>query len=136
MITVFWTGRIANKKHIEGISEQYLCESCPDITHDVDVVIEVHTELDDQLSGYCYGDNEAIQIHLARASYGEPYSYNELLRNLMHELIHAKQLILDEIAHDDPRHDNTEYMSLPWEKEAYLHESSLCEVYFKKFLTL
>ena len=135
MITVFLSGRIANRKHIEYISESYLYEACPDITQDVDVVIELQSELDDQLGGYCYGDCEDVHISLARRSHSQQYSYNELLRNLMHELIHAKQLILNEIAHDDPKYTDTDYMLLPWEQEAFSCESELCEIYFKKYLT-
>lgn len=132
MINIFWAGRFAKKHLIVQECEQYLHDQCGDLEHDVDVTIDLMTELDDQLGGFCYGDNEHIVIGLGRKSHGDYFTRNEVLRNLMHELIHAKQLILHEIDHGLMFR---RYEDQPWEIEAYGNEDVLCEKYFKKFLT-
>ena len=132
MIHIYWSGRFAKRDLIIQECEQYLHDQCSAITHDVDITIDLVTELEDQLGGYCYGDDENIVIGLGRRSQGEYYTRNEVLRNLMHELIHAKQLILNEIDHGFL---TRRYEDQPWEIEAYGNEDSLCEKYFKKYLT-
>ena len=133
MIHLFWKGQFSNQRKIVQECEQYLFDACGEVTHDVDIFIDIFTELDDQLGGYCYGDNENINIALARRSDGEYFTRNEILRNLMHELIHAKQLILGEIDHGSFAR---KYEDQPWEIEAYGNEDALCEKYFKNFLTM
>ena len=115
MIHIYWSGRFAKRDLIVQECEQYLGDQCSTITHDVDITIDLVTELEDQLGGYCYGDNENIVIGLGRRSEGEYYTRNEVLRNLMHELIHAKQLILNEIDHGFL---TRRYEDQPWEIEA------------------
>ena len=132
MINIFWYGRFKNRDEVVVSAEKYLNDSCPNIEHDVNILVDMHTELDDQLSGWCTGDNEDISIAIARRSQGEYFSYNELLTHLMHELIHAKQLILNQINLADHKKP---YFEQPSEIEAYNNEQLLCEKYFKKILT-
>ena len=133
MINIYWKGRFAKHAEIVQECEQYLFDVCGTVNSEVDVYIDLLTEIDDQLGGYCYGDKENIVIVLGRRSQGEYFTRNEVLRNLMHEMIHAKQLILEEIDHSLMEH---KYEDHPWEKEAYGDENLLCEKYFKKFLTI
>ena len=132
MIHIYWAGRFAKQNYIVQECEQFLHDACGDVDRDIDITIDLATELEDQLGGYCYGDNENIVIGLGRRSEGEYFTRNEILRNLMHELIHAKQLILQEIDHGLFAR---KYEDQPWEIEAYGNEDTLCEKYFKKFLT-
>lgn len=132
MIHLYWKGKFAKHSDILQECEQYLFDACGEVDHDVDISIDLMTELDDQLGGYCYGDNEHITIAIARRSEKQYFTRNEILRNLMHELIHAKQLILKEIDHGFL---TRRYEDHPWEIEAYGNEDALCEKYFRKFLT-
>lgn len=132
MISVYWYGRFKNRQKVIDSAERYLSDCCPNIRHEVNILIDVHTELDDQLSGWCTGDNEDLSIAIARRSQGEYFTYNEMLKHLMHELIHAKQLILGQINLADHKKP---YFEQPSEIEAYGNEEILCEKYFKKFLT-
>lgn len=129
MINIFFQGRIKNKDKIVQAAEDMLYELCPKCNHDVDINIELLKEVDQQMAGYCWGDFEQIEIELARNSHDHEYTVSELLINLTHELVHAKQLINLE-RHD--WHKHMDYRELPWEVEAYKLEESLCTKYFGK----
>lgn len=130
MIDVFWYGRFAQRDQVVEACERYLTEHCS--IEESEIVVELITEVDDQISGCCYGDPENVTIVLARRSEGEYYTRKEILRNLSHELIHAKQIINGEI---DVHMLRENYEDQPWEVEAYSNEDAICEKYFKNFLT-
>lgn len=131
MINIFFQGRIKNKDQIIQSTEDLLYDLCPNCNHEVDINIEILKEVDQQMAGYCWGDSEHIEIELARNSERHTYTLSELLINLTHELIHAKQLINGE-THEWYKH--MKYTDLPWEVEAYKLEESLCAKYFGKIL--
>ena len=134
MIHVFINGRLAKKQDIIIASELLLNEQCPDCNSTVDVNIEILKTVDENLAGYCWGDSKHVEIELARVSNDYTYTRQELLLNLTHELVHAKQLINKqfEFKLQEELIKNTPYNKLPWEQEAYGLEDSLYEEYFKR----
>jgi len=130
MINVFWSGRIANRDKIIQTCEQYLYDNCPNVEHNVDVVVDIVTEIDDQLAGYCVGDHEYIEIKLARRSENQYYTREELLITLTHELVHAKQFIQGQIPN---KIKHIPYKNQIWESEAYSLEKPIYQKYFKQF---
>jgi|ETNmetMinimDraft_27_1059897.scaffolds.fasta_scaffold162584_2 hypothetical protein len=134
MIHVFINGRLAKKQDIIIASELLLNEQCPNCNSTVDVNIEILKTVDDNLAGYCWGDSEHVEIEIARVSNDYTYSREELLLNLTHELVHAKQLINKqfEFKLQEELIKNTPYNKLPWEEEAYGLEDSLYKKHFKR----
>lgn len=97
--------------------------------------------IDKCVGGYCSADrwkfNDGknywiVSIDLARLRKGE------MLKNLAHEMIHAKQFLRKELAIDmntwkgvvfHSEKDDGFYLDSPWEKEAYGMETSLYNSY-------
>ncbi len=134
MVHVFINGRLAKKQDVILASELLINDHCPEFNHTVDVHIDILNKVDDNLAGYCWGDSEHIEIELARKSNDYTYTREELLLNLTHELVHAKQLINKqfEFKFKESSRKNTPYSHLPWEEEAYGLEDSLYKKYFKR----
>lgn len=134
MIHVFLNGRLAKKQDVIIASELLLNTHCSNCNATVDVNVEILRNVDDNLAGYCWGDSEHVEIELARVSNDYTYTRQELLLNLTHELVHAKQLINKqfEFKLQEDLIKNTPYNKLPWEQEAYGLENSLYEEYFKR----
>ena len=93
----------------------------------IDIVKKIKYE-DSIYCGMCYGDRQAVEIELAKNT-NKRLSLEDMMVNLAHELVHAKQFFRGEL---DPV-DETKWkgeksctvFSQPWEKEAYLLEDWL-----------
>ena len=142
MIWVDIHGQLKFKKQVAEICEEVLNDYCPHTKKHKFVDIFVYTEIDDQCAGLCSGDREGAEIEIARKSHGERYTYSEMIRNLCHELIHAKQFMKGELHGVNMnrwyRQDFTgvSYRKLPWEMEAYGSEKWLYKTFFKEELNL
>tara|TARA_B100002019_G_scaffold292483_1_gene315752 strand:+ start:1026 stop:1457 length:432 start_codon:yes stop_codon:yes gene_type:complete len=142
MIWVDIHGQLKFKNQVAEICEEVLNDYCPQTKKHKFVDIFVYTEIDDQCAGLCSGDREGAEIEIARKSHGERYTYSEMIRNLCHELIHAKQFMKGELHGVNMnrwyRQDFTgvSYRKLPWEMEAYGSEKWLYKTFFKEELNL
>ena len=94
-----------------------LYDILPDQDRDVFVVIKLKHHSENEAAGYCYGYEDEVFIEIARNSFDEPYTLDELARNLAHELVHAYQFITN-----SPR----------TESEAYGKENMLTEKFWGK----
>ena len=127
-----------NKKFVENVSELLVENLLPtNIRRPVNIDIWVYNSLDEQAGGFCWGDKNTIEIELARTSEGHKFTREEMLINLTHELIHAKQFISGELSSTTARwkkadYSKTPYSKQPWEREAYYWEKRLYEKYFEK----
>jgi len=94
----------------------------------IDIVKKVKYE-DSIFCGLCYGDRHTAEIELAKNT-TEKLTLEEMMVNLAHELVHAKQFFRGEL-HPYLRKwkGNEVHFSQPWEKEAYKLEDKL----FKQF---
>jgi hypothetical protein len=130
MIYVYINGQLKHKQQVIEASELMLNDFCETCAIEVDINVEIKRRLDDDMAGYCWGDFEHIEIEIARQSADHTYTRSELLLNLTHELVHAKQLINKQFEYNIRNH--LRYEQLPWEKEAYGLEESLYQKYFSK----
>ena len=99
MVHVQIYGQFKNKKFVENVSELLVENILPtNIRRPVSVDIWIYNALEEQAGGFCWGDKNTIEIELARTSDGHRFSREEMLINLTHELIHAKQFIAGELS--------------------------------------
>lgn len=157
MIYLDCTARMFQRKRVEtfvfDVLEYYL-KNTPE--RDVDININMPDKIIDKValeegsdywehSGECSGCRDEVNIVLARKSWSEiyqkwlPFNQDTLMRNLAHELVHAKQHILGEISDKhykwkgrDYSHLSDNYFEQPWEIEAYEAEDMLVDTFFYK----
>lgn len=138
MLHVQMYGQFKNKNQVERISELMLENIIPTkLRRNVQISVWVYNALEEQVGGYCWGDKSEVEIEIARTSEGERFTREEMLINLTHELIHAKQFITGQLSPNSMRwkksdYSKTPYSHQPWEREAYYWEKRLYEQYFKK----
>ena len=129
-------GRIAKKKQVEIFIFDVLEHLMPRLKRKVNIDVNIVTRCDNQHYALCLGDKNCAEIELARGSCDTKFSLDEMMLNLAHELVHAKQFIKGELHPNLNRwksldYSNTVYSRQPWEKEAYLLEDKLLETYWK-----
>jgi len=138
MIEVCIVGQFKNKRFVESVSELMLENIIPSkLRRNVTVDVQIHNALEEQAGGYCWGDKHHIDIELARTSNGYNFERDEILINLTHELIHAKQFLSGELSGSSMRWKKADYSKVsyshqPWEREAYYWEERLFKQYFEK----
>ena len=138
MVHVEIHGQLKNRKFVENVSELLLENIIPNkLRRNVQVDVWIYNAVEEQAGGYCWGDKKNIDIEIARTSDGYRYTREELLLNLTHELIHAKQFIAGELSPSNMKWKKADYSKVPyshqpWEREAYRWEKRLYEKYFKK----
>ena len=138
MIHVQIHGQLKNRKFVQNVCELLLENIIPTkLRRNVDVDVWIYNAVEEQAGGYCWGDKRQVEIEIARTSEGYRYTREELLTNLTHELIHAKQFIAGELSPTNMRWKKADYTKVPysqqpWEREAHRWEKRLYEKYFKK----
>ena len=138
MIHVQIHGQLKNRKFVQNVCELLLENIIPTkLRRNVDVDVWIYNAVEEQAGGYCWGDKRQVEIEISRTSEGYRYTREELLTNLTHELIHAKQFITGELSPTNMRWKKADYTKVPysqqpWEREAYRWEKRLYEKYFKK----
>jgi hypothetical protein len=100
----------------------------------IDILKKVKYE-DSIFCGLCYGDRHTAEIELAKNT-TEKLTLEEMMVNLAHELVHAKQFFRGELHPNLNRwksldYHNVAYSRQPWEKEAYKLEDQLFQQFWK-----
>tara|TARA_B100000963_G_scaffold238475_1_gene208527 strand:+ start:2924 stop:3352 length:429 start_codon:yes stop_codon:yes gene_type:complete len=138
MVRVNVYGRIAKKEKVKKYSELALSDLMPRLRRNVDIDIYVVTECDEKNYALCWGDKNEVEIELARKSGSKKFTHDEMMLNLAHELVHAKQFIKGELhptLHKWKKfkkdYAKTPYFKQPWEKEAYLIEDKIFNKHWK-----
>lgn len=115
--------------------------------YDADIDICFKKKCDGDAGGFCFGDEEEVEIEIATHVQGEPLSFSTILINLAHEMTHAKQLITGQLKDhglqvindclvkvsewEGETMTNVAYDDQPWEKEAYAMERKVYDTCFK-----
>ena len=138
MVIVTVHGRIAKKDKVKEYSEQVLTDLMPRLRRNVHIDIYVITECDEKNYALCWGDKDEVEIELARKSGKKKFTLDEMMLNLAHELVHAKQFIKGELHPTlckwkkfKKDYAKTPYFKQPWEKEAYLMEDKIFNQFWK-----
>jgi len=136
MITITLNGRIKNKKKVTEYSLDILHSLLPRVRRNVEIDINVVTRCEHNHYALCWGDKDCAEIELARGSEDTTFTLKEMMLNLAHELVHAKQFIKGELHPSLNKwkrldYSNVAYSRTPWEKEAYLLEDKLLETHWK-----
>ena len=130
MIIVNVNGKIQSKDKVKSFAETVMKNLMPRFKRKVEIDINVVTRCDGENSALCWGDKDGAEIEIARESFDVKFTLDEMMLNLAHELVHAKQFIKGELhpsLNKWKRLDftNVPYSRTPWEKEAYLLEDKL-----------
>ena len=130
MFYIDFIGRIAQKKRIEKYINDILYFYMPRIRRLVHIEITIVNECED-LYGVCWGDKQSIEITLVRKG----VTLDEMMQNLAHELVHAKQYLKGELSPykhmwKGKDYSTYSYTTLPWEEEAYNNEEELYRLYW------
>ena len=136
MLTININGRIANKKAVYAYTDAVCSELLHRIKRNINIDIQVVTRCDGENSALCWGDKDGAEIEIARKSFDVKFTLDEMMLNLAHELVHAKQFIKGELHPSLDKwkrldYTNVPYSRTPWEKEAYLLEDKLFETHWK-----
>ena len=91
------TGRIAKRKQVETFIFDSLEHLMPRLRRDIDIDVRVVTRCDENHYALCLGDKNSAEIELARGSGNTTFTLQEMMVNLAHELVHAKQFIKGEL---------------------------------------
>ena len=131
MFYIDFVGRIAQKKRIKEYINNILYFYLPTIRRNVHIEITISNTCDDDLYGACWGDKKSIEITLAR----KDLTLDQMMHNLAHELIHAKQYLKGELSPykhmwKGKDYSKCSYLTLPWEQEAYANEEKLYKFYW------
>lgn len=130
------TGRIAKKKQIELFVYNVMQYLIPRLKRQVGIDITIVSKCDGNNSALCWGDKDGVEIEIARQSFDYKFTLDEMMLNLSHELVHAKQFIKGDLHPNLNRwkridFSNVPYSRTPWEKEAYLLEDKLVNKFWK-----
>jgi len=138
VICIWTSGRIKNKKRVEQFVHDCFNHYFDGrLKRTVDVDVHFRNKIEGDLAGWCSGDKDEIRIEIAR----DYENTKTLLRNIAHEIVHAKQFIRGEINDyemiwkKDGKGkkvvcDHQSYKKLPWEAEAFSEEKKLVKLYY------
>lgn len=125
------TGQIKNRAIVELFVANVLKELKIHRFTSRYIDIKFSTQVEDGAHGYCHGDNETVEIEIAKNAYPleggtkiRPLGFLEIMKTLAHELVHAKQFLRGELIMSDNfvwkgrLANNWSYENQPWEKEA------------------
>ena len=137
MMYISINGRIAKKKQVETFIFDVLEHLMPRLKRNVSIDVNIVTRCDKQHYALCLGDKNSAEIELARGSGDKTFTLEEMMLNLAHELVHAKQFIKGELHPNLNRwksldYSNIAYSRQPWEKEAFLLEDKIVEKFWNK----
>jgi hypothetical protein len=134
MVTFELFGKIKNKKRYNKFVEDVIMHLLPyPYKREIFIAIEFSKKLEN--AGECVGDRNSADITIAKEIDGVKVPSREIALTIAHELIHAKQYIKGQINPSKPvwkgiNYSNVSYRGSPWEKEAYLMEDKLVEMFY------
>lgn len=137
MLDVEVLGQIKQKQKVQLLCINVLSDLMPRLKRNVDVTVQFVTACEYQEGGFCIGDKNEVYITVGKQSMDIPYTFDEIMITLCHELVHAKQCIKGELKDGciwkgvDMKH--LPVSKHPWEKEAYSLEKHLYEKYKQQF---
>lgn len=132
--------------YVQNIIEFY---NLDEYEADIDIVFK--KKCDGDAGGFCFGDDEQVEIEIATHIQGEPLDIKTQLINLAHEMTHAKQLITGQLQDhgiqlatagdcetlvkvqcwEGETVTNVAYEDQPWEIEAFAMEREVYDKCFK-----
>ena len=101
-------GRIAKKKQVEIFIFDVLEHLMPRLKRKVNIDVNIVTRCDNQHYALCLGDKNSAEIELARGDKDRLFTLEEMMLNLAHELVHAKQFAFNEECCEIECHDKEE----------------------------
>ena len=131
MIDIIIKGTIAKKTDILSFAFDIMQYYLP---RDKQCTIDIYfSNKLDEYYGLCMGDENEVEIEIAKINpvTGNRFTLNEMMLNLAHELVHAKQYLLGELPPDHGPKPIPPYRHQPWEREAYKSEEFLYNRYWK-----
>ena len=136
-IYVEFVGRIAQKKRITRFVRDTILHFMPKMRRPIDIEITTVNRCPHDYFALCWGNRNTVEIELARGSDDEEFNIDEIMLNLAHELVHAKQFLRGDLTStlrwgDKHADIQAAYFSQPWEREAYSKEGDIYEKYWKK----
>lgn len=99
--------------------------------YDAWIDIEIQSRCDGDVAGYAYGDEENVNIEIARNDAAGKIPMKDLMINIAHELVHALQIAagrLDDQVFEGVDYSDVPYREQPWEIEAYDLEEKIYEI--------
>jgi len=131
LIDIIIKGTIAKRIDILSYAFDIMLHYLP---HNKQCTIDIH--FSNKIDGYygvCMGDENDVEIEIAKINpvTGDKFTLNEMMLNLAHELVHAKQYLLGELPPDHGPKPIPPYRHQPWEREAYKSEEFLYNRYWK-----
>ena len=132
MIDIVVSGQIRNRKKFTSFTEDCMSWLVPNIRRDVDITVKFVKECENNYLGLCWGDKDVAEIEVAKTFESKTLPEEEIAKTLAHELVHAKQFIKRQL-HPNLKWKNqtyTGYKRTPWEKEAYMLEDELFDLFW------
>jgi hypothetical protein len=124
------TGRCKNKKVVETLLIN-LCKELKITDHKATLEVRFVKEANEGTEyGWCLADQEEAEVEIAKTFKGNKVGFLMQMRTLVHEMIHVKQFLLQELDEHGIRwygelYDWCPYDNQPWEIEAYGREDEL-----------
>jgi hypothetical protein len=136
-INVEFIGQIAQKKRITQFVKDTIINFMPKMMRPIDIEITTVNRCPHDYFALCWGNRNTVEIEIARGSEDEEFDINEMMLNLAHELIHAKQFLRGDLTStlrwgDKHADIQAAYFSQPWEREAYSKEGDIYAKYWEK----
>lgn len=139
MINVDITGQIARKNDIINYIGDVIYHLHPKLKNNVDLDLSIVTDQYEEGNytyATCSGSKRQIDIILNRVDEtSKKFTHDQMMLNLAHELVHAKQFLKGELSPKlaswkKKNHRKTPYSRQPWEKEAYKLEEQLFNMFW------
>jgi hypothetical protein len=136
MFDINIVGQIAQKRRIRTYIKSVLSYLSPRLRRPVSITVEVSTNLENNHYALCWGDKNEIIIELARQSGDTKFTLDDMMLNLAHELVHAKQFLTGQLSPvrqnwKSKNYSTTPYSRQPWEREAYAKEDKLYSIFWE-----
>ena len=134
MITFEVFGKIKQKKKISKFVEDVIMHLLTyPYKREIFIAIDFSSDLEN--AGECVGDRNSADITIAKVIDGIEIPTRDICLTIAHELVHAKQYIKGQTNPSKPiwrgiNYSNVSYRGSPWEKEAYLMEDKLVEMFY------
>jgi len=137
-INVEFIGQIAQKKRITQFVKDTIINFMPKMMRPIDIEITTVNRCPHDYFALCWGNRNTVEIEIARGSEDEEFDINEMMLNLAHELIHAKQFLRGDLSANLRWKERKQtlydqyWASEPWEREAYSKEGDIYAKYWEK----